>query len=112
MNEYVYLRMQKLYPDISRQNQEMVSSVIEIALIIATNDGLTDENLILGTALLALDILFPSHSESGVSSRSIDGVSESYSSTYTYSKWKRLYDMLLNGSYDSSISLYYAGIDG
>lgn len=111
MNEYVYLRMQNLYPDICKQNQEMISSVIEIALIIATNDGLADDSLTLGAALLALDILFPSHSESGVGSRSIDGVSESYSSTYTYSKWKRLYDMLLNGSYDSSISLYYAGID-
>lgn len=112
MNEYIYLKIKKLYPDIDKQNQEVVNSIIEIALIIATNDGLTDENLILGTALLTLDMLFPSHSESGVSSRSIDGVSESYSSTYTYSKWKRLYDMLLNGTYDNSISLYYAGIDG
>lgn len=112
MDEQILEQLKKLYPDIENENQDFIKSLIEIATIIATNDGLTDDKLVSGIALLVLDILFPSHSESGVKSRSIDGVSESYGTSYATSRWKRLYDMLVNGTYDSSISLYYVGVDG
>ena len=111
MDEKILEQLKKLYSDIENENQDYIKTLIEIATVIATNDGLADNKLVLGIALLVLDILFPSHSESGVKSRSIDGVSESYGTSYTTSRWKRLYDMLVNGTYDSSISIYYDGVE-
>lgn len=111
MDEKILEQLKKLYPDIENENQDYIKTLIEIATVIATNDGLADDKLVLGIALLVLDILFPSHSESGVKSRSIDGVSESYGTSYITSRWKRLYDMLINGTYDSSISIYYDGVE-
>lgn len=111
MDEKILEQLKKLYPDIENENQDYIKTLIEIATVIATNDGLAGDKFVLGIALLVLDILFPSHSESGVKSRSIDGVSESYGTSYTTSRWKRLYDMLVNGTYDSSISIYYDGVE-
>lgn len=110
MNSSIGEQLIRLYPDIQYEDQEYVETIIGIALTIAENDELDSDKLALGAALLTLDILYPSHSEDSVMSRTIGGVSETYWTTYAISKWKRLYDMLRNGTYDSSIALYYDGI--
>lgn len=112
MEEQILEQIKKLYPDIDTENEDFVNALVDIAKTIATNDGLDGSKLAIGSALLVLDMLFPSHSEEGVRSQRIDGVSQSYVAKYTTSKWRRLYDMLLNGTYDSSISIYYDGING
>ena len=110
MNEQIFQNLLRLYPDIENENQYMLPTLIDVTTTIAKNDGLTGDKLNLGISLLILDILFPTHSDSGVASRKIDNVSETYVTSYISSRWKRLYDMLINGAYDGSITLYYDGV--
>ena len=103
-----------LLPEVDSMFPEgAIDFVADITYTIAKGDGLTGDKLIAGMALLILDLLMPSCDESNRSARSIEGVSESYdTSKNTTSKWKRLYDMLISGEYETNIKLHYVGIDG
>lgn len=107
-------KIKLLYPDYALlAPEDYISMVIDIAYPIAESDGLTDDKLITGTALLVLDLLVGIEDNSNVASRQIDGVSESYfSNKYVISKWRRLYEMLLSGLYENEYTLHYVGIDG
>lgn len=109
-------KLESLYPNYSEGlSQEYIKTIINIAYTIAKNDSLSGENLILGTALLTLDLLFSKvgSGENRYASKTIEGVSITYATgEYDISKWRNLYEMLLNGAYNSEYDLHYVGISG
>lgn len=108
--------LESLYPEYKDENiTGYINTLMDLAYTIAKNDGLKDTELITGTALLTLDLLLGKdfQNETNVSTQTIDGVTVSYATNkYDASKWRRFYEMLLNGTYDTEYTSYYVGISG
>jgi len=109
--KYVVPIMKDLEPDLTEwYTSRQLQHIIAIAKVIANSDGLSSDTLNLGTALLSLDLLVKPE-RSNISSQEIGDVSESYSgNTIGYSKWRQMYDSLLNGTADFQLSLHYVGV--
>ena len=97
---------EKLYNSIST---EVLQVLISIAYTAVKNDGLTGDMLIQGTALIVLDMA-SQDTTTNISSKKIKDVSITMGSGYGVSKWKTLYDSLLNGDVDGIYALRYVGI--
>lgn len=114
IREQIIAQISKLYPNYETLvTTDYLNMVIDITYPIAEYDGLSENDLILGTALLTLDMIVGCNDSSNIASRRIDGVSETYfSNRYKISNWRRLYEMLLSGTYDTEYTIHYVGIDG
>ncbi len=91
-----------LYPDAK------IEHMITIATTIVEADKLKEEKKALGIALLSLDLLsYPTRSN--IKSQKIGKVEESYYNSGV-SKWRELYNSLVNETLDNEISINYVGI--
>ncbi|MGL5712740.1 MAG: hypothetical protein ACRCX2_06955, partial [Paraclostridium sp.] len=68
-----------------------------------------DDKKNIAIALITLDML-STPERSNTTSKTISGVSISYSTGASTSKWRKMYEDMLNGMITSDISIYYVGI--
>ena len=107
--ENVLTIMEQLSPNIKISNTtETLSKFISIADIIVENTEVETKNKDLAVALLSLDMVTIPETSS-IRSTSIGDVTISYSGKGT-TKWKSMYDSLVDGVYIGDLSMLYRGI--
>jgi len=111
MNEDIMEIMLDLYPPLyTRYANSQMNRIIEIAMVVTVDNGLTGATANLGLALMTLDIL-STPDRSNITSKRIKGVEIEFSdSKASYSNWKAMYDSLVNGTVNDELKLFYVGI--
>lgn len=109
MNDAIIALMTQLSPALTTKFTEgQQVTFIGISRVIIPED-VDDSKKDLALALLTLDML-SSPERSNISSTSIGSVSISYKGASGISKWKELYNSLINGQDSDDLQLLYRGI--
>lgn len=105
----IMLLITQLDPSIALKYSDVqMLTFIEIALTIVGDDA-PEGKQELAVALLTLDLL-STPDRSNTTSKTIGGVSISYASGASTSKWRTLYDNLMNEYLSNDQTLHYTGI--
>ena len=105
----VLIAIKNLDPTIStKYTDAQIIVFIDIANAII-DDSIAEDKVVLCLALITLDLLSTPET-SNSTGKSIGAVSISYSSKVGTSKWRTMYEALLNGTLISDNSIMYVGI--